>query len=107
MVTNGFYRRDQKKLKCHSCGNCMMRLTLDVAIQILVKRDENNYFPRKCNLGYTTGNKLTTGLVSSLSAYLCEDNFSTEWVIYGDDYEYAIRKNVEERPFQDTFSTFT
>ena len=33
----GFYRGGEKKLICPSCGNCMMRLTLDVAIQVLVK----------------------------------------------------------------------
>jgi C4-type Zn-finger protein len=46
-----------EKLKCPSCGNCMMRLTLDVAIQIFVKRDEKNSILRKCNFRNT---KMTT-----------------------------------------------
>jgi C4-type Zn-finger protein len=54
---SGFYRGGEKKLKCPSCGNCMMRLTLDVAIQFFVKRDENNSVPRKCNFRNT---KMTT-----------------------------------------------
>jgi hypothetical protein len=45
----GFYRGREKKLKCPSCGNCMMSLTLHVAKQIPVKRDENNSFLKKCN----------------------------------------------------------
>ena len=31
MAMKGFYRGGERKL-CPSCGNCMMRLTLDVAI---------------------------------------------------------------------------
>lgn len=71
-------------------------------MQILVKWDKNNSFFRKCDLGNTTDNKLTAGIVPCFSVYFCEDNFSTEWVIYGDDYEQAIRKNVDDKPFQDT-----
>jgi hypothetical protein len=37
MVINTFHSRQEKRLKCHSCGNSIMRLTLDVAMQILVK----------------------------------------------------------------------
>jgi hypothetical protein len=75
----GFYRGVEKKLKCPSCGNCM-RLALDVAIRILVKREENNSFLRKCNLRNTNDNKLTVTIVTFLSDYLCEDDFSKEWV---------------------------
>jgi hypothetical protein len=81
MAMKGFYRRGKKKLKCHSCGNYMMRLTLDAAIQSLIQRNENNSFLRKCNFGNTTDNKLTVGIVTFLSDYLHEDDFSIHWVI--------------------------
>jgi len=55
----GFHRVEEKKLKCPSCGNCMMRLTLDVAIHIRVKRDENNSVLRNCNFRNTNDNKLS------------------------------------------------
>jgi hypothetical protein len=77
----GFYRGGKEKLKCHSCGNHMMRLTLDVAIQSLIKRNESNSFLRKCNFGNTTDNKLTLGIVTFLSDYLREDDFSIHLVI--------------------------
>jgi hypothetical protein len=80
MAMNGFYRGGEKKLKCPSCGNCMMRLTLHVAIQILVKRDENNSFLRKYNFRNTNDNKQTVTIVKFLSDYLSEDDFSKEWV---------------------------
>jgi hypothetical protein len=75
MAMKGFYRGGEKKLKCPSCGNCM-RLTLDIAIQILVKRDETNSFLRKCNFRNTNDNKLTVTIVIFLFDYLCEGDFS-------------------------------
>jgi len=64
IAMKGIYRGGEKKLKCPSCANCMMRLTLDVAIQTLVKRDENNSFLRKCDFRNTNDNKLTVTIVT-------------------------------------------
>lgn len=106
----GFYRGGEKKLKFASYGNWMMRLTLDVAIQILVKRDENNYFLRKCNFWNINDNKLT--VTSHLLVWLLMWRWflkrvgQIRWKRW-----MTVKKQLErmqkEGPLQDTSSTLT